>query len=624
MLLVAISDATAGIGGRLYFSSSAGLRRVDPNTGQTSVVTFSYTESYAVDPIGGDMYVLDCAPDPCVLSTIERSGTVVTSVPTEHLTSMAFDPVTQRLLAIRSVYIADNQFAHSVVSVDPTTGTSTLVHFLGATMRTMFIDQSTGNVMLVGGWPMSTLRLVAPDGRVLSEYPFSLPPGVVAGVYDPDTATLLVADSELVAFPQNNKPVARRVDIADGSTVQQFEFPLGCDAHGIARDPRSGKVYFSCAPVASCASAVATLDDNLQLLQLTYVPGPALGLQFAPSRRIVAACIGVDHGCLPPDLRGGYLASELGNVLDDDDLYPQAEHVEVLRLDAAAGQANVALLENTLAKMSTIVRDEDLFILFLSAHGGQTSPTAPGLNESPVEIQYDVGDPAATIPNSGDEYLFLDDGVGQARYVDDQLRSFFDSSVWSNVDKLVVIDACYGGGWWPDLAALPRTGFIAGATEGTFQVMTVDLFVALQPPFCPGMTSPFARGIIDAFESLPDFPQPVTEQDDLVWLLTILDDSMAVSAGEVGSVQDYPDPTWWGAEVLPFEPGAHAVSTPDFDLEATDPVPYYNCDLDGDGMVGGRDLGLLLAAWGTSTIDIDGDGACTASDLGLLLAAWTQ
>ncbi len=49
-------------------------------------------------------------------------------------------------------------------------------------------------------------------------------------------------------------------------------------------------------------------------------------------------------------------------------------------------------------------------------------------------------------------------------------------------------------------------------------------------------------------------------------------------------------------------------------------------DLDGDGIVGGADLGLLLAAWGSDDpfADLDGDGVVDGSDLGLLLQAWTE
>ena len=45
-------------------------------------------------------------------------------------------------------------------------------------------------------------------------------------------------------------------------------------------------------------------------------------------------------------------------------------------------------------------------------------------------------------------------------------------------------------------------------------------------------------------------------------------------------------------------------------------------DFDGNGSVGGADLGLMLAAWGGPNGDLDGDGTTSGSDLGLLLSAW--
>ena len=47
-------------------------------------------------------------------------------------------------------------------------------------------------------------------------------------------------------------------------------------------------------------------------------------------------------------------------------------------------------------------------------------------------------------------------------------------------------------------------------------------------------------------------------------------------------------------------------------------------DLDGLGTVGSGDLGILLAAWGTSdpVADLDGSGTVGSGDLGILLAAW--
>jgi len=49
-------------------------------------------------------------------------------------------------------------------------------------------------------------------------------------------------------------------------------------------------------------------------------------------------------------------------------------------------------------------------------------------------------------------------------------------------------------------------------------------------------------------------------------------------------------------------------------------------DLDGDGVVDGADLGLLLGAWDSTTnaaADLNGDGVVDGADLGLLLGAWS-
>lgn len=47
-------------------------------------------------------------------------------------------------------------------------------------------------------------------------------------------------------------------------------------------------------------------------------------------------------------------------------------------------------------------------------------------------------------------------------------------------------------------------------------------------------------------------------------------------------------------------------------------------DLNGDDLVDGADLGLLLGAWGTGAIraDLNGDGVVDGADLGLLLGVW--
>jgi len=57
------------------------------------------------------------------------------------------------------------------------------------------------------------------------------------------------------------------------------------------------------------------------------------------------------------------------------------------------------------------------------------------------------------------------------------------------------------------------------------------------------------------------------------------------------------------------------------------PAPRPSPDIDGDGTVGGADLGLLLSAWSPfpleSVADLNADGTVGGADLGLLLTAWT-
>lgn len=48
-------------------------------------------------------------------------------------------------------------------------------------------------------------------------------------------------------------------------------------------------------------------------------------------------------------------------------------------------------------------------------------------------------------------------------------------------------------------------------------------------------------------------------------------------------------------------------------------------DLNGDGVVNGADLSILLAAWGSDdpAADLDGNGVVGGADLTILLSDWT-
>lgn len=48
----------------------------------------------------------------------------------------------------------------------------------------------------------------------------------------------------------------------------------------------------------------------------------------------------------------------------------------------------------------------------------------------------------------------------------------------------------------------------------------------------------------------------------------------------------------------------------------------WTADINGDGVVDGADLGLLLGDWGGTSADLDGDGVVDGADLGVLLGSW--
>ena len=63
--------------------------------------------------------------------------------------------------------------------------------------------------------------------------------------------------------------------------------------------------------------------------------------------------------------------------------------------------------------------------------------------------------------------------------------------------------------------------------------------------------------------------------------------------------------------------------TADLTICGTDCAPSMGPDLNGDGLVNGADLGLLLGNWGGSGMgDMNGDGIVNGADLGVLLGAW--
>ena len=78
------------------------------------------------------------------------------------------------------------------------------------------------------------------------------------------------------------------------------------------------------------------------------------------------------------------------------------------------------------------------------------------------------------------------------------------------------------------------------------------------------------------------------------------------------------------AKVCAFDPFCCAVAWDAACVESGAFLCPTPGDLDGDGVIGGGDLGFLLGAWGSpGPADLDGSGVVDGADIGLLLGLWT-
>ena len=129
----------------------------------------------------------------------------------------------------------------------------------------------------------------------------------------------------------------------------------------------------------------------------------------------------------------------------------------------------------------------------------------------------------------------------------------------------------------------------------------------------------------------PDDLADVVEVDtaDLVNIVRFADGSIACYGDGspceapvgIGAVREMSGGIY-GFAILDQAPDASTVSLLEISLDQ-----QVFGDLNGDAMVNGADLGLMLAAWGTCSgdcpADLNGNGVVDGADLGLMLSAWT-
>jgi 1,4-alpha-glucan branching enzyme len=105
-----------------------------------------------------------------------------------------------------------------------------------------------------------------------------------------------------------------------------------------------------------------------------------------------------------------------------------------------------------------------------------------------------------------------------------------------------------------------------------------------------------------------------------LWRVRFNSDSTAYSAdyGNYAATDVTADN--FGYDGLPFSGNFRFGPYTSVIFSQSTPSPF---DLNGDWMVGGADLGVVLAQWGgPGTADFNGDGTVGGADIGMLLAAW--
>ena len=122
-------------------------------------------------------------------------------------------------------------------------------------------------------------------------------------------------------------------------------------------------------------------------------------------------------------------------------------------------------------------------------------------------------------------------------------------------------------------------------------------------------TNPYGDALLPAYVGAP--PAPPTDTD-----LDGMPDAWEISKGLDPAIASHNGTNLSALGYTNLEVYLHEL--------AERVLPGPNADLNGDGIVGGADLGLLLLQWGgPGSGDLNGSGVVEGGDLSMLLMAWT-
>ena len=323
----------------------------------------------------------------------------------------------------------------------------------------------------------------------------------------------------------------------------------------------------------------------------------------------------------------GGLPTSFGVVVTDGCSGPQTFQLAVF----GEGDAPLGTLEYVVTFDDTLfgTTDEDRFIGFTSPVGvSRVELLGPGdCNFELDHIQYDVPVPNLLTAIAPVAYLSIEDspfGVAQdpgAFVVVDVEGGAIDAFGATIEGAIVIAPAFYTDSVDGDDGAIDGSG---AEGHSLAQLVGTPTVVTFDAKALEGLPTSFGVVITDSCSGAWTFELRAFDEMDqplgLVQQVVVLDETQFGTTAEdrfigftspvgVARVEMY------GPDVCNFE----------FDhLQYNRPAPAGAPeDLNGDGVVDGADLGILLAAWGTvGPGDFNRDGTVDGADLGILLAAF--
>jgi len=143
-------------------------------------------------------------------------------------------------------------------------------------------------------------------------------------------------------------------------------------------------------------------------------------------------------------------------------------------------------------------------------------------------------------------------------------------------------------------------------------------------PFATAFIEGVNPGDVIPLDSIFEFEIEVSNSDMQQYIIDGLENGMlrfAISSMTQVEIQGGTYPLFYCNENIAVELGLASAATLELVLE---PVSKNPCDLNGDGIINGADLTILLGAWGSGDplVDLDGSGVVDGADLTILLGCW--